>query len=74
MKPIPQQVTKAAESRKSLGGSLQLLCKFKGEEVYSYVYEEDVTIGYPELYLWNGKRSKTVSGESALKLLSELPI
>lgn len=71
---IPQQIIKAAESRKHLGGSLQRLCKYKGEEVYSYVYDEEMTIGYPELYLWNGHRARTVSGESGLKLLSELPI
>ena len=74
MAAIPQQIIKASESRKHLGGSLQRLCKYKGEEVYSYVYDEEMTIGYPELYLWNGHRARTVSGESGLKLLSELPI
>ena len=74
MKAIPQAVIKAAESRKDLGGTLQRLCKFKGEEVYSYVYDEEMTIGMPELYLWNGKRVRVVSEEQAEKLLAKLPI
>ena len=74
MPTIPQQVIKVAEGRKHLGGSLQRLCKYKGEEVYSYVYNEEMTIGMPELYLWNGKRARTIGGEDALKFLSELPI
>lgn len=74
MKPIPQAVIKAAESRKDLGGTLQKLCKFKREEVYSYVYDEEMTIGMPELYLWNGKRCKTIDGDFALTYLAKLPI
>lgn len=74
MKPIPQAVINAAENRKDYGGSLQMLCTYKGDEVYSYVYDEDVTIGMPELYLWNGKRVVVVTNVNAEKLLAKLPI
>lgn len=73
MKALPKEVIKAAEGRSDLGGSLVRLCKYKGEDIYTYEYNEEMTIGYPELYQWNGKRVKTIYGEPALKLLSELP-
>ena len=74
MEAIPQEVIKAAEGEAFLGGSLQLLCKYEGEEVYSYVYDEPVTIGMPEFYLWNGKRVRIVVGGEGEELLAKLPI
>lgn len=67
---IPKDIIKLAESRKDLGGVLQLIGKYKGKEVYSYVYSEPMTIGMPEVYLWDGVHATLVGGENALVIIS----
>ncbi len=74
MNTIPQAVVKAAEDRKHLGGTLTMVGKYKKQEVYTYIYAEPVTIGMPELYLWNGKSVQTIVEEQALELLHKMPI
>lgn len=71
---IPQLVIEASVGRADCGGHLKLLCKYKGEDVYSYVYDEPMIIGLPEFYMWNGKHVRVVNGEEGLYLLGELPI
>ena len=67
---IPQAVMNAAADRKHLGGTLKLLGHNKGKEVYTYFYPEPMTIGMPELYLWDGARVQTIGGEEALAIIS----
>ena len=72
---IPKQVIEASVGRADCGGHLELQCKYKGEEVYSYVYDEDEEIpiiGFPEFYIWNGKICRVVSGVDGERLLLEL--
>ena len=71
---IPQKIEKAAKERIELGGRIQFLCEYEGEQIYICKFEEQMIIGLPELYLWNGIRAKTVDGREALTLLSKLPI
>lgn len=71
---IPKPVVEASLDRADCGGHLKLLCNYKGEEVYSYVYDEPMIIGLPEFYLWNGEYVQVVNGEEGLDLLGELPI
>lgn len=73
MGKIPKQVIKAAEGRKHIGGVLRMFGHYKGFEVYSYEYAEEVTIGMPEIYLWDGTNVKVVDGEEALNLISLFP-
>ncbi len=74
MTEIPQIVIKAAEGRKHLGGTLQLVGKYRKQEVYTYIYTEPMTIGMPEVYLWDGKRAQTINEEHALDILNRMPI
>lgn len=69
---IPKEVMKASESRKHLGGELRKIGTYNGRDVYSYIYREPVTIGYPELYVWNGKDVEVVKEEEALLLQSAI--
>ena len=67
---IPQKVVQAAESRKHLGGTLEMLGHYKEWEVYTYTYSVPATIGMPELYLWNGVKVQVVEGDKALDIIS----
>lgn len=71
---IPQEILKAAEGRKFLGGTLKKICRYKGEDVYEYEYPVPMIVGMPEFYLWNGKRARIIENFDALSLLSRLPI
>ena len=62
----------AARERIELGGRLILLSKDGDTEVYTCTFEEVVTIGEPEVYIWNGTSVKTVFGEEAWEYLPEL--
>lgn len=74
MKSIPNLVRKAAEGRKFLGGRVEFLCYYNNKEVYSYKYEEDeqVNVGFPEFYVWDGKHCDVIGGFDALDLLGKL--
>ena len=69
---IPNAVLKVAEDRTCLGGIIKYFGDLKGEEVFSYEYNEPVTIGLPVIYLWNGKRVKVIEGDKALEILNSL--
>ena len=69
---IPKQVEAAAEGRKHLGGQLKKFGQYKGFDVYSYEYQEPMTIGMPELYLWDGSKVEVVGSEKALRIISSL--
>lgn len=73
METIPKQVIKAAEDRANLGGTLKMIGKHKGYDVYTYDYPIPVTVGMPELYLWNGNKVKVIREEEALELISLFP-
>lgn len=71
---IPKEVIDAAKGPRSLGGTLVKICRYKGEDFYTYKYSEVMTIGFPEYYAWDGKRARVIYGVDALNLLSKLPI
>lgn len=72
---IPKQVIEAAANEIQLGGHVVFECEYKGEQVYDCSYDEEMTIGLPIFYLWNGERVKVVDGidgeELLLKLIKE---
>jgi hypothetical protein len=66
---IPQPVIKASKQREALGnGHLERIGKWNGKDVFSFVFDETITVGLPEYYLWDGKRVKVVAGVDALKI------
>ena len=67
---IPIKVIKAAQGRKHLGGKLEVIGQYKGKTVYSYVYTVPMTIGMPELYLWDGNKVQVIEGEEAFPIIS----
>lgn len=70
---IPDKIQKAAQERVDLGGKVILLGEHSGREVYVCEFEEPVTIGLPEVYLWDGQIAQTVIGEKAANIISALP-
>ena len=68
--PGPAAVRRAARSRIQCGGFLVLIGRYDGQEVYTCNYYEDVTIGPPEVYLWDGHKVTTITGEDALDFLN----
>ena len=69
---IPKKVIEAAEERIALGGKPVKIGEYKGFEVYSCEFREELTVGLPELYLWNGSFVKIVDGEEALVLMGSV--
>lgn len=69
---IPKQVTEAAKGLADYGGTLIKIGNYQGQEVYSWHFDEPVTIGLPEVYLWDGQRAKIVYGDKAVKIISDL--
>ena len=71
---IPEAVISAAKERRALGsGSITLLGHLKnGDEVYSFVFDETMIIGLPELYVCDGKFVRIVKGIEAANLLSQI--
>lgn len=67
---IPQAVKDAAKARIAIGGKLVRLGVFMDATVYHCTFREDVTIGYPEVYLWDDSDVQTITGEKALTVLS----
>ena len=70
MGKIPKQVIKAAEGRKHLGGTLKVIGERNGAVVYTYFYDTPMTIGMPELYLWDGHKVVVIEDEEALHMLN----
>ena len=72
---IPQSVIKVAKHRLELGKSkIQLIAKWQQYDVYTVNYEETMTIGLPELYLWDGNSVRVVCGIEGEELLRKLDV
>lgn len=70
---IPKAVIKAAESKASLGsGNIAFIGKYKGCNVYTYQYNEELTIGLPEIYITIGPFVKVVTGYKAVIILNAI--
>ena len=69
---IPEKIQKAAQDRVDIGGKVILLGEHNGREVYICEFEEPVTIGLPEVYLWDGEAAQTIIGERAADIISAL--
>lgn len=67
---IPQAVIMKASTREHLGGKLEAIGKYHGMDVFTYVYSVPMTIGMPELYLWDGKKVKVIDGVKAISIIS----
>ena len=65
---IPKQIEEISSDCAHLGGLLVYLGHDKGQDVYTYEYPKDMTIGIPDVYLWDGKLAKKVTGEQALEI------
>lgn len=70
---IPEKVQKLAQERVDLGGKVILLGGYEGKEVYICDFEEPVSIGLPEVYLWDGEAAQTIIGKRAADIISALP-
>ena len=68
--PGPAAVRRAAKSRLNLGGYIIYIGQYQGQEVYTCKFDEEVTIGPPEVYLWDGLKVTTITGENALDYLN----
>ncbi|MBQ2501191.1 MAG: hypothetical protein II524_01860 [Bacteroidales bacterium] len=68
--PGPAAVRRAAKSRLKLGGYIIYIGQYQGQEVYTCKFDEEVTIGPPEVYLWDGHKVTTITGENALDYLN----
>ena len=66
---IPKEVVEAADERISLGGKPVKIGEYKGSEVFICEFREEMTIGLPELYLWDGFSVEIVGGEKALEIM-----
>ena len=66
---IPKKVIEAARGRIDAGGTLCKVNRRGNKDVYMCVFPEDnqVTIGLPEIYLWDGAKVETVVGEVAFE-------
>jgi hypothetical protein len=69
---IPKEVMKAAKGLDDYKGKMILLGKYKGEDAYTWEFDEPAIIGLPEVYLWNGSRVITIKGNDALDIISLL--
>lgn len=67
-KYIPNEVVDAARGRIEAGGTLRKMNRRGNKDVYMCVFPENnqVTIGLPEVYLWDGAKVEVVVGEPAL--------
>ena len=66
---IPKKVIEAARGGIDAGGTLCKVNRRRNKDVYMCVFPEDnqVTIGLPEIYLWDGAKVETVVGEVAFE-------
>lgn len=70
---IPPAVIDASKERASLGvGKLALVGHLNDSDVYSYKFDEPLTIGMPELYLWDGSTVSVLSGFEAEEALGSI--
>jgi len=69
---IPELVIVAAAHEIALGGHVVRVCEYNGEQVYVCTYKEEMVIGLPRFYLWNGVRVKNVNGNEGSELFVEL--
>ncbi len=72
-KDIPQAVlNKARELLSSYDCEVQMIGVYEQKEVYIINFHEDVTIGLPEVYLWDGKNCKTICAPDSFHILKSL--
>ena len=68
--PGPAAVRRAARSRLNLGGYIIYIGQYQDQSVYTCAFDEEMTIGEPEVYLWDGKKVTTITGENAFEFLN----
>ena len=68
--PGPAAVRRAAKSRLNLGGYIIYIGQYQGQSVFTCAFDEEMTIGEPEVYLWDGKKVTTITGENAFEVLN----
>lgn len=73
---IPEAVKKAASHILGIGGAhIEHLGKIQdGRDAYTCSFKEEVAIGYPEIYLYDGHLVYTASGSEAFNIFDELGI
>ena len=64
---IPEEVIELAQERIELGGRVIKIGSRNGFEVYTCDYDQEMSIGLPEVYLWDGEKAELVSGEDAFE-------
>ena len=66
---IPSAVRKAARHRTRLGGHVVPIGVRDGKTIFICEFDEEVTIGLPEVYLWDGENVVTIFGVEAFDYL-----
>ena len=64
---VPKEITALAQERIELGGRVVKIGERNGFEVYSCEYDQEMSIGLPEVYIWDGEKAELISGEDALE-------
>lgn len=73
MKEIPQIVKDAAKDLiECYDGYLEYLGKYKGNDAYACVLPDDVTIGFPSVYLLNNGKVDIVTDAESLHIIDLL--
>lgn len=63
-------LAKYAKNRIELGGKLEKIGMSGDKEVWICTFKNPITIGYPEIYLWDGYKVDVINGEDALDYIS----
>lgn len=67
---IPVQVIEAASMlRRMYGEHVEYLGEYQGAQAYYYRFPEDVTAGFPWVYLLKGGEVTEISGYLALEII-----
>lgn len=69
-KKIPYQIRRAAsEMTDMFGDRVKYLGIFKERSAYYFALPEDVDVGFPEVYLFDGHSAETLTGYEALAII-----
>lgn len=69
MNNIPSKIKQAAaELIAEYGDNIEYIGEYKDKEVYLFRFPEDIEIGFPVYFLYDGKHIDTITGFEALRL------
>ena len=69
---IPLKVREAMKVEAKRRGNSEDLGVYKGKTVWSYSYADPVSIGYPFIYLFDGRAVEYLCDQSVFDIISQL--